>query len=354
MTLCAAWIRTGQGDEGQELVFATDSRLRMGEEWDSGIKLFTLGRPDCLICFAGDTQRAYTMILQGSNTHQFNVDWSDPRLDLHDVRDLLCDLFTKLGRAIRNPAGGQKIADVVGSATFLFGGWSWRKERLCVWKIAYSNELESFVPQAMHGGDGDRVQLPVFIGDHVETARRLLVEDIGLDVIYGDYDMQPLRVLARMSRSAEYHEIGGAIQIAKVYRSGHNEFFGMMWPPNSGEPWFLGRKISPYDAPPIRFIDPESTRFVEGLPQDFDDLDSYDFLEETLFVQKCYPQKKLDPALPEASRNRLKRIFRDIAYREFVARCEAAALVTASSDAAETEADTSEQATPTGQEAHHE
>jgi len=36
MTLCVAWIRHGQGDEGQELVFATDSRLRMGEAWDMG------------------------------------------------------------------------------------------------------------------------------------------------------------------------------------------------------------------------------------------------------------------------------------------------------------------------------
>jgi hypothetical protein len=83
MTLCAAWIRHGQSDEGQELVFATDSRLRMGEAWDMGLKLFNLGRSDCLLCFAGDTQRAYPLILQGSNSRQFNVDWADPRLDLY-------------------------------------------------------------------------------------------------------------------------------------------------------------------------------------------------------------------------------------------------------------------------------
>jgi hypothetical protein len=47
MTLCAVWIRHGQSDEGQELVFATDSRLRMGEAWDMGLKLFNLGRSDC-------------------------------------------------------------------------------------------------------------------------------------------------------------------------------------------------------------------------------------------------------------------------------------------------------------------
>lgn len=137
--------------------------------------------------------------------------------------------------------------------------------------------------------------------------------------------MQPLRVLAHMSLDSAYPEIGGALQVGKVYRSGNNEFFGMMWPSSNGEPWFLGRKINPYDAPPMRFIDPETTNFVEGLPEDFDDLDSYDFLDEAPFVKKCYPQKKLDPALPEAHRNRLKRIFRDVAYREFVARRGAAA-----------------------------
>ena len=31
MALCVAWLRYGQSDEGQELVFATDSWLRMGE-----------------------------------------------------------------------------------------------------------------------------------------------------------------------------------------------------------------------------------------------------------------------------------------------------------------------------------
>lgn len=324
MTLCAAWIRHGQSDEGQELVFATDSRLRMGESWDMGLKLFNLGRSDCLLCFAGETQRAYPLILQGSNSRQFNVDWADPRLDLYNVLDSLCELFTLSVRSIRDLPRGVARRDVGGGADFLFGGWSWRKERLCVWKITYSPELEAYVPTAMHD-EGNAARLPVFIGDHVQVAVRMLKEDLDDRIIYGVYDMEPLRVLARMSLDNAYPEIGGALQVGKVYRSGNNEFFGMMWPSSSGEPWFLGRKINPYDAPPMRFIDPETTTFVEGLPQDFDDLDSYNFLEETQFVQKCYPQKKLDPALPEAYRNRLKRIFRDVAYREFVLRRETAA-----------------------------
>src|SRR2546423_14177496 len=120
MTLCVAWIREGKNDEGEELVFATDSRLRGGETWDSGIKLFNLGRPDCLLCFAGDTQRAYPLILQGSNSRQFNVDWADPRLDLYIVLESLCDLFTLSVRSIGDLPSGVAVRDVGGGADFLF------------------------------------------------------------------------------------------------------------------------------------------------------------------------------------------------------------------------------------------
>src|SRR5688500_4667415 len=46
------------------LVFASDSRLRSGEAWDSCPKIFTLPRSDCLISFAGQTHYAYPLMLQ--------------------------------------------------------------------------------------------------------------------------------------------------------------------------------------------------------------------------------------------------------------------------------------------------
>ena len=62
MTLCIAWIR--QENDNQELVFATDSMLTGGgETWKHGVKLFELPRKDCLLCFAGDTDKAYPLIL---------------------------------------------------------------------------------------------------------------------------------------------------------------------------------------------------------------------------------------------------------------------------------------------------
>ena len=52
-------------------------------------------------------------------------------------------------------------------------------------------------------------------------------------------DMEPLKVVTIMSRNKpEFTTVAGAIQIAKVYRSGHSEFFGVMWESIKGKPYF--------------------------------------------------------------------------------------------------------------------
>ena len=53
MTLTVAWERTTP--TGSELVFASDSRLRLGGTWDASPKIFGLPRTDALMAFAGDT-----------------------------------------------------------------------------------------------------------------------------------------------------------------------------------------------------------------------------------------------------------------------------------------------------------
>lgn len=62
MTLSMAWVR--RLPTGDELVFASDSRLRGGESRDSSPKVLQLPRTDSLISFAGKTHRAYPLMLQ--------------------------------------------------------------------------------------------------------------------------------------------------------------------------------------------------------------------------------------------------------------------------------------------------
>ena len=94
MTLCIAWIR--EITENEELVFATDSALTGGEKWNHGVKLFELPRRDCLLCFAGETYRAYPLILNLITTVKHNEKLQDPKLDVQDVLYSIVDIFTEL------------------------------------------------------------------------------------------------------------------------------------------------------------------------------------------------------------------------------------------------------------------
>ena len=65
LTIAAAWVR--HFGLSEELVFASDSRLRWAGAWDSCPKIFCLPRTDAVIAFAGDTMWAYPIIAQTAN-----------------------------------------------------------------------------------------------------------------------------------------------------------------------------------------------------------------------------------------------------------------------------------------------
>lgn len=84
MTLSIAWLRTVGSVE--ELVFASDSRLRSGEAWDCCPKILTLPRSDCLISFAGSTAYAYPLMLQMARAIEFYPASSDRRVDIAHLK----------------------------------------------------------------------------------------------------------------------------------------------------------------------------------------------------------------------------------------------------------------------------
>ena len=51
----------------EEVVLASESRLRFGRAWAGCSKIFPLRRGDCAFAFAGDTHYAYPMIHQVVN-----------------------------------------------------------------------------------------------------------------------------------------------------------------------------------------------------------------------------------------------------------------------------------------------
>jgi hypothetical protein len=235
-----AWIRKNGQEE--ELVMATDSRLTGGESWDSGVKLFELPRLDCLLYFAGATSRAYPLILNSIFSMRFDSNLASPHTDIHDVLEYLIDLFSTLVGEIKEIVGN--IDELRGEAQFLFGGWSWKKQQFCIWRLYYEPGLKGFTHESVNTTNA---RVFSFMGDHTNDAEEGLetqLRDAG-KILSGTLDMEPLQVLAQMSRDTEnYHPRGGAIQIAKIYQSGSSEFFGIMWLSVKGAPTFLGRQLS--------------------------------------------------------------------------------------------------------------
>jgi len=326
MTLCTAWIR--QDGDNQELVFATDSMLTGGgETWKHGIKLFELPRKDCLLCFAGETTKAYPLVLNLISSIKFDEKVMNQHTDLRQVLDYLCNIFTELINSLVDEVNIEDY-DPHTAAKFIFGGWNWKMQLLEFWEIYYGAEEKRFLYK---GFDNQNPRAYVMIGDHIEEAEELFVEELSKNNkrIQGSYDMEPFLVLSRMARNgADFRSIDGALQVAKVYQSGSTEFFGVMWPSVNGKNTFLGRELNPYIKPQIRFIDPDLGIILDlELPKKINKLSpeliskikAEDFGTEFNFIEECYPNGEQKPDLNEKQKEMLLAIFKDNSYKRFLA-----------------------------------
>jgi len=315
MTLCIAWIR--QKGETEELVFATDSCLTGGEKWNTGIKLFELPRKDCLLCFAGSTFRAYPLILNLVASIKFDKRLSSQQTDIKEVLDYLTELFSDLCADIKE--GVEDIHELRAEAEFLFGGWSWKLQKFCIWKLCYSKDAGGFIFEDYHNQQLSRIC--IFLGDKIESARELYRKEFEDDNFDAPLNMEPLKVLAVMARDKEnYPSIEGALQIAKVYASGTLEFFGVMWPSTDGKPSFLGRELSNFNKPPVRYIDPDTAEVIEEpLPTKLSSITEKEFGAEFEFVQSCVDDDlNIKESLDAHARYRLTLVLKDVAYRKFI------------------------------------
>lgn len=325
MTLCAAWVRQENGN--QELVFATDSMLTGGgETWKHGIKLFELPRKDSLLCFAGETAKAYPLILNLISSIKFDQKLMNQHTDLTQVLDYLCNTFTELINSLVNEINTGD--DPYAAARFIFGGWNWKSQLLEFWEIYYGSEEKRFLFKGCDSGDP---MAYLMIGDHLNEAEEILMEELTNNGkrINGPFDMEPFMVLAKMARdSSKYRSIDGALQVAKVYQSGSTEFYGVMWPSVKGKYTFLGRELNPYVKPQIKFIDPdlgiildlELPKKIQKLsPEIISKISIEDFGMELKFIEECYPNGEQRPDLTEKQKEMLLAIFKDNSYKRFLA-----------------------------------
>jgi len=315
MTLCTAWIRkTGDNDE---LIFATDSCLSAGERWPTGIKLFDLPRKDALICFAGRTDRAYPLILNLISALQYNKEFQDKAKDVSDLALFVSDLFTQLVYLI-DDYSNQDVHELRAEANFLFGGWSWKLQQFVLFKIFYESKEQKFVFDDCLSEKKSRQV--VFIGDQLEDAKVLYYKEFEGEKSENVLDMEPLKVLTIMSRDrTEFTSIMGALQIAKVYKSGHNEMFGVMWPSIEGKPHFLGKEYKLFEKPEVRYFDPDTLVIHEmALPEYLDTISETLFGDYVSFVEKCYTNGKLTNNLSKSERKLLLEVIKHSFYQRVV------------------------------------
>jgi hypothetical protein len=328
MTLCLAWIR--EAGEDEELVFATDSTLTGGEKWNHGVKLFELPRTDCLICFAGETQRAYPLILNLISTIKHNEDLKNPALDIQEVLYGIVELFNELVNSIFDyPA---VVAEAIGSeAKFLFGGWSWKESRFKIWRLYYSSDSKGFIWNDETAVKKSKMR--VAIGDPEEEGNNIakVADHKYRDLIHqlnredDLLDMEPLTVLVQMCRDAAIREVDGAVQIGKVYKSGTVEFFGVMWQSAFGNPTFLGKDYGRHDKPRVRYFDPDSCQVIESeIPKSLVNVEDFNGTDDYAFLLSCYREDGyfLKQVITEKERNRLVSIFRDYSYGMFIKEAE--------------------------------
>ncbi|MEZ5045335.1 MAG: hypothetical protein R2828_35900 [Saprospiraceae bacterium] len=327
MTLCTAYIR--QANDTEELVFATDSCLTGGEKWKHGIKLFELPRKDCLLCFAGDTMRAYPLVLNLVSSIHLDKYLQSPSATLEEVLEFLSELFTKLVKTITE-VDKARIHLERGSAEFLFGGWDWQKGAngsFRVWKLYYSEGVEGFIFDELTNnssqnifytfiGNADRDKIDI-VAEAKERFKKLLSDE---DKFGAKLDMEPLRILCGISLDKTIREVDGSLQIAKVYKSNRTEFFGIYWESSKGKPCFQGREYSEINKPLVRYFNPDTFEIIESdLPDKLYNISEEVYLDNYEFVQSCFDETGfLRENLSEKTKHELRLIFKDVAYRQFL------------------------------------
>jgi len=316
MTLCVAWLR--EIDNEKELVFATDSCLSGGERWHSGVKLFELPRKDCLICFAGETNRTYPLILNLISSIKFDEHLSSSHTDITEVLDYLTHLFTSLCHDITD-YGTQDFKSVLGDFQFLFGGWSWKSNEFKLWKLAYNHGAKAFMHDETNGDD----MFYSFIGDELEKSQKLLVDEISNSgkTLSRRFDMEPFKVLIEMIRDQSYSIIGGAVQLAKIHPPGATEFLGVYWPSVSGKKTFLGKDVSAENNPAVKFVDPDTGEVLEdAIPEILIPIDEAIYGDNAGFLNRCYPDGTLKEGLGNRDKAIIKGIIGKVAYTQFMER----------------------------------
>lgn len=247
MTLVVAWTRkTGTG---RELWLMSDSRLSGGKVWDYGPKIFSIGRSDAVIAFAGDTSWTYPLIAQVTSYVESFINLRDRTIDLAETYEIILRMLNESLHFISNSAHPSLSKP---DCSFLIAGYSVRRNGFFIRRIVYHVTRQRFEGRSPRDIGEDAIAV---IGDAAPASA--LARRLSAALKSGQHEkptlgMAPAKAFYEVLSSNRYPEVGGAPQIAKVYQHQSQKHFGVYWPPDvsvSEQHIYLrGRRLNKFDV----------------------------------------------------------------------------------------------------------
>jgi len=277
---------------------------------------------DALICFTGNTARAYPLILNLISSISYEDLFFKRTYTLGDLKDHVNDLFSVLIKTISENV--EDIHLLRGEARLLFGGWDWEANKFRIWLFKYDKETEKFIANELTDDD-NRTNFYVFIGEAADIdIEQKAQDDLTLKLmeenkLHMRLDMEPIEILRDITLDTGIIGVGGSLQVAKVYKSNKTEFFGTYWHSSKGLPYFQGRKYTEINKPLVRYFNPDTFELLESdLPNELKEITDEIFGDNKSLIESYYPDGFLLSAISEKEKLKLKLIFKDVAYRLFI------------------------------------
>jgi len=257
MTISVSWIR--KAGKHEELVFASDSRLRCFGSWDANPKIFPLERTDCAISFAGDTTFSYPLITQ---IQFFIKSYPKSQNRFQDICHFKGHLLNMMNYML-----SYKSDFEIPEVRFLFGGYSWERKRYYLWHIFFDKHIKQFTASEVRTWKGIKVNRVVsFIGDYHKDFQERLIQLMKnkRKFINGYFDMEPFEILVQMIKEDKFTAIGGPPQLLKVYEHLNRTPIAVKWNSNNKDyVSLLGRPLQDYEKAYYPIIDANTLK-IEG------------------------------------------------------------------------------------------
>ena len=268
MTLVASWIR--RTPAGEEMVIASDSRLTGGISLNHAPKLFRLERQDAVIAYCGPTIVAYPLLLQVKAS-----------LDAHDeTRSRILDIvhlkshIEKVIESLRSTVADLPSQDGTNRAfKFMLAGYSWKTSEFRIWTFRYDVRTGEFNAHSHRANSGDFMFMSDVARNEknaVAALTRLVKQDQKGSL--KRLDWQPLKILVNVIRDASIPDIGGPVQLLKIYRHANTMPLNVIWPieaefngglPKKYEITHLGRPLLGYERSRNLTLDPDTCQLLE-------------------------------------------------------------------------------------------